>query len=87
MKSETKGEMKSELATLLKYVKNITIKLINIDTKLTELETRMVTLGVANSNAFGMCKETIVALARNQESVYDELMDASGKLQACSWAD
>ena len=75
------------LATLLKYVKNITIKLTNLNTKLAELESRMVAFGQANSNAFHMCKETIVALARNQESVFEELMEASGKMQACSWAD
>ena len=78
-------ELQKCVKNLTTYVKNITVKLINLDTKLNKLETRMVVLGQANSNAFQMCKETIVSLARNQECVYDELMESAGKLQACSW--
>ena len=70
---------------LLTFMRNVSQKLIDLDKKITKLDEKVTKLANCNSNAFQMCKKTISALAENQESVYDELMESAGKIQAASW--
>ena len=70
---------------VLRYLGNITMKLINLDQKVSELDRRITVLGKANCDAFLQCKTTINGLANNQSDVYDELLEAAGKLQENTW--
>ena len=76
-----------EMNTLLviRYLKNITQKLIRLDEKLSTLEKKVMILGAANSEAYGQTKEVISELAQNQKAIELDLSDAMGTIREESW--
>ena len=70
---------------VLRYLGNITMKLINLKEQVSKLDRRVTMLGKANCDAFLQCKTTIGGLANNQSDVYEELLEAAGKLQENLW--
>ena len=71
---------------IMKYLRNITQKMIRLDQRLVDMEQNMKSLGRCNSEAFKMCKACIQTLASNQEEVHDQLMESAGVIQECTWA-
>ena len=76
----------NEQTEIMKYLRNITQKLIRLDEKLVKMEQNMKSLGRCNSEAFEMCKTCIQTLASNQEEVSDQLAESAGTIQECTWA-
>ena len=77
---------------ILKYLKNMTTKLINLDRKVEDLHNRVdemkamtYDLGTANSKGYAMCKKCIQAIAENSEDLMSELTDAMGTVREVSW--
>ena len=71
---------------VMKYLRNITQKLIRLDEKIVRMEQNMKSLGRCNSEAFKMCRTCIQTLAENQEEVSDQLAESAGVIQECTWA-
>ncbi len=70
---------------VMKYLRNITSKLIRLSEEVASLRQKITSLGQCNSEAFRMCKKCIQTLAVNQEDVYDTLMESAGVTEECTW--
>ena len=70
---------------VIRYLKNITQKLIRLDEKVSTLEKKVMMLGAANSQAYGQTKEVISELAQNQKAIEMDLSDAMGTIREESW--
>ena len=70
---------------VLRYLKNITTKLIQLDEKMETLEKKIMMLGSANSQAYGRTEKVISELASNQKCIELDLSDAMGTIREESW--
>ena len=73
------------LCMVVRYLKNITQKLILITEKLETLENKVMMLGRANSEADDRTKKVISELAENQKCVEMDLADAAGTIREATW--
>ena len=73
------------MCIVVRYLKNITQKLILVTEKLEALENKVVILGRANSEAYGRTKKVISELAENQKCVEMDLADAAGTIREATW--
>ena len=72
---------------VMKYLKNITRKLIHLDEKLQIMELKTQQLGAGCSRAFDMCRTVIIALSEDQKSFAEDFSEISGTIQLSTWAN
>ena len=71
---------------VMKYLRNITRKLISLDEKMKAMESKTQQLGAGCARAFEMCRVVISSLAENQQDLADEFSEYSGVIQESTWA-
>lgn len=59
--------------------------LTNLTQALTELHVKIIQLAKANSEAFEQTKICVIALAKNQQEVNEDLSDAMGTIRGTTW--
>ena len=78
--------------TVLKYLRDIKDKVMNLELKLDKMEERVEKLGVGCSEAFkstkdviGSLKDVTEALAVQQKGTREDLAEYGGTIEAASW--
>ena len=77
--------MEMNTLVLIRYLRDITEKLVQLDEKVDTLAKKVMMLGAANSEAYNRTKEVISELADNQKSVELDLSDAMGTVRESTW--
>ena len=71
---------------VLQSLKNITDKLISLNTRVQNLETKTQEFGLGCSRAFTMCKHVINELSEHQKSIHDALDEYGGCItESTAW--
>ena len=77
--------MNMNTLVLIRYMRDIAEKLVQLDEKVDTLSKKVMMLGAANSEAYNRTKEVISELADNQKSVELDLSDAMGTVRESTW--
>jgi predicted nucleic acid-binding Zn-ribbon protein len=86
MKDDEKmSESQMNHMEVMRYLKNMTQKLINLSERLKKVETKTQELGMGCGRAFEMCKEVITEMSEHQKNLNESLDEHAGIITDSTW--